>query len=101
MSDYWSGADPLIIKIQRHYSPPEPLRPGELSGTSAWVFLAEFFDWFLLLFLLVFLLVFLKLLFLFFAIISPFSHSQPLGHLLVFQKQEILYKPIGYISQLM
>jgi hypothetical protein len=55
----------------------------------------------LLLFLLVFLLVFLKLLFLFFAIISPFSHSQPLGHLLVFQKQEILYKPIGYISQLM
>ena len=89
MSDYWSGADPLIIKIQRHYSPPGPLRPGELSGTSAWVFL------------LVFLLVFLKLLFLFFAIISPFSHSQPLGHLLVFQKQEILYKPIGYISQLM
>jgi hypothetical protein len=56
----------------RDQLPPGPLRDGELSGTSAWVFFTEFLDWLLLLFFDEFLLVFLKLLFLFFAIISPF-----------------------------
>lgn len=80
----------------RDYSPPGPLRPGELSGTSAWVFFAEFFARFLL-FLDKFLLVFLKLLFLFFAIISPirrFSDINKLNRVIYYYFRKLRYYTI-------